>query len=248
VDDPRLAPILLYQDDHLLAVAKPAGDPVIPSGGGPREACLHGRLEAAIGARLWVVHRLDRDASGVMVFARHAEAHRALSQAFEHRRVEKHYVAYTFGALVPAEGRLDIALHEARRGKTRPAAAGEAGAREATTEYRIRRCWQRDEHRVSLVNLRPVTGRHHQLRVHLRALGAPILFDALYGRGIPRQVFADAPCARLALHARRLVLPAIGRMDSRPDDRLVIEAPIPPDLVSLGRWLNAGWRVEPESA
>jgi RluA family pseudouridine synthase len=230
-------PAIIYQDSDLIAVSKDSGEPVIPTGGGPRDACLHRRLEAQVGARLWVVHRLDREASGLVVFARSAEAHRALSMAFEHREVEKHYVAFALGALQAGSGDLDVALHDARRGKTRPAEPGEPGAREAVTHYVVRRRWRRGAHDVWLVNLRPLTGRRHQIRVHLRAAGAPILFDPLYGRALPGETFEGAPCSRLALHARRLVLKG-----------LLLEAPLAPDLVALGRWLNASWSVEPLSS
>ncbi len=249
---------VLYEDDDLVVVAKAPGELVVPASGGGREACLHHRLEAARGERLWVVHRLDRDASGVVVFARRADAHRTLCRLFEARQVRKHYVAFVAGRLPAAEGRLEVALAPARRGKMRPAChPDERGARRAVTEYRVRRRWRREGDLISLVNLETTTGRRHQIRVHLRAAGAPILFDALYGRGIPPTTTAGAPCRRLALHARRLYLPRPleGRghdtspgSASRPGRAtgvLRVEAPLPPDLVELGRWLNATWTVEP---
>jgi len=85
---------LLHEDAELIAVAKPAGIPVIPARGEPPEACLQHVVAAARGERLWVVHRIDRDTSGVVVFARTAEAHRMLNLAFEQREVEKRYRAY----------------------------------------------------------------------------------------------------------------------------------------------------------
>ena len=242
---------VIYADDALIGVAKAAGEPVIPLGAGPRDACLHRRLEAQRGERLWVVHRIDREASGVVVFARNPHAHRALSLAFEHRMVEKTYLAFAAGALAPPAGCFDAPLHAARKGRTRPAEAEEAGSREAVTDYLVRRRWRLGDRVVSLVELAPHQGRHHQLRVHLRSAGAPILFDPIYGRAIPREVMAGAPCARLALHALRLVLPQFGppelqaRAEVRPGERLVIEAPIAADLTALGEWLDAVWRVEP---
>ena len=87
---------------------------------------------------------------------------------------------------------------------------------------------------VSLLDAHPVTGRHHQIRVHLRSAGAPILFDPLYGKGLTPEALAGAPCARLALHSRRIDLPS-----PRGGGRVVVEAPLAPDLAALVEWLDA---------
>lgn len=227
---------ILHEDDDLVAVSKPAGMPVIPARGEPPGECLRRRLERQLGRRLLVVHRIDRDASGLVVFARGPGAHRAMSLAFEHRRVEKTYVAFVAGAPPADEGEIDAALHAARKGKTRPARSGEPGGQDALTGYRVLRRWHRDGSLVSLVEARPRTGRHHQIRVHLRSIGTPILFDPLYGRGLmPETLGNDTPCRRLALHARRLELP--GR-DGGP---VVLEAPLAGDLADLQEWLDRAW-------
>ena len=227
-------PVLLHQDHDLVAVAKPPGEPVIPARGEPVSACLQKRLEHALGRRLFVVHRIDRDASGVVVFALNPDAHRAASLAFEHRLVTKTYVAFVAGSLDPSHGRIETPLHGARKGKTRPARPGEPGAQPATTEYATRRRWSLGEATLSLVEAHPVTGRHHQIRVHLRSAGAPILFDPLYSRGLLPEALDAAPCDRLALHARRIDLPA-----PRGGGRVVVEAPLAPDLAALADWLDA---------
>ncbi len=226
--------MLLHQDHDLVAVAKLPGEPVIPARGEPVSACLQKRLERELGRRLFVVHRIDRDASGVVVFALNADAHRAVSLAFEHRQVTKSYVAFVAGSLDPARGRIDTPLHGARKGKTRPARPGEPGAQPATTEYATRRRWLLGAATVSLVEAHPVTGRHHQIRVHLRSAGAPILFDPLYGRGLVPEALAGVPCERLALHARRIDLPS-----PRGGGRVIVEAPLAPDLAALEEWLDA---------
>ncbi len=231
---PESAIVILHDDGALVAVAKPSGEPVIAARGEPPEACLQKRLERQLGRRVYVVHRIDKDASGVVVFALDADAHRAASLAFEHRDVRKHYLAYTAGELSPAAGRLDVPLHAARKGKTRPARPGEPGAQAAVTDYATSRRFRlSDEALVSLVEVRPQQGRHHQIRVHLRAAGTPILFDPLYGRGLMPSALAGAPCSRLALHALRLELPS-------PDGSgtLTIEAPLEPDLDALAGWLD----------
>src|SRR5579871_2909049 len=196
---------LLLDNVDCLAVNKPAGMTVIPARGEPPEASLQHRLQAQLGARLWVVHRIDRDTSGVVLFARNAEAHRELSMAFEERRVEKTYLAFVAGDL--RDGTIDVPLHAARKGKARPARANEPGAREAITDVRVLCRWAREEMHAALVEARPSTGRLHQIRVHLRYAGAPILFDPLYAPRAALEAFADAPCKRLALHAARVALP-----------------------------------------
>lgn len=224
---------VVHEDGEVLAVDKPAGLAVIPARDEPPEASLQRRLELSLGGRLWVVHRLDRDTSGVVAFARSAEAHRRLSLAFEHRLVSKAYLAFAAGALDPGQGRIEVALHAARRGRTRPASPGEPGSQPSATDYLVEREWSRAGRVVSLLEARPLTGRHHQIRVHLRFAGAPVLFDRVYG-GAPA-LLDGAPCRRLALHARRLVVP---RGDGT---RLVLEAPLPPDLLALSAWLDEGW-------
>ena len=226
-----LPPLVLLHEGHdLVAVAKPAGEPVIPARGESARDCVQHRLERQVGGRLWVVHRIDRDASGVVVFALNADAHRAVSLAFEHREVTKTYAAFVAGTVEPPRGRIEVPLHGARKGKTRPARPGEPGAQSATTEYVTRTRWDV----ASLLDAHPVTGRHHQIRVHLRSAGAPILFDPLYGKGLTPEALAGAPCARLALHSRRIDLPS-----PRGGGRVVVEAPLAPDLAALVEWLDA---------
>ncbi len=234
--EPAAIPVL-HSDDHLVAVAKPPGLAMIPARGEPPADSLHKRLERQLGQRLWVVHRLDRDASGLAIFARTAESHRELSLAFEHRRVAKRYVALVLGALAPPRGRIDRALHEARRGKMRPAEPGEDGAREAVTDYAVARSFASGTVTVSEVEARPLTGRQHQLRVHLRSAGAPILFDDVYGRAtLEQEALREAPVRRLALHALALELPG-------PAGPLSLECPLAADLQELLAWLERGFTV-----
>jgi RluA family pseudouridine synthase len=238
---PALPAEIVHRDDDVVAVNKPPGLPVIPARGEGEDACLWRRLEAALGERLWVIHRIDRDTSGLVVFARNAEAHRALSMAFERREVRKRYLAFAAGAL-PASGRIDVALHAARKGKARPALPGEAEAKPAVTEYRVVRSWRCGGQTVSLVEARPLTGRHHQIRVHLRSLEAPIVGDPLYGKRTRTGALAGAPCARLALHASGLDAPAVragAQGGAGGGARIVLEAPLAADLVALAAWLDA---------
>lgn len=238
---PALPLGFLYEDDALVVVDKPAGVPVIPAPGWPVATTVQARAAAAVGSRLWVVHRLDRETSGALAFARTAEAHRALSLAFEQRDVAKVYRALVVGVPAAPSGVIDVALHEARKGKSRPAAPGEAGAKAATTGYEVLRVWRQGAAAVALVETRPETGRHHQIRVHLRAIGTPILADAVYGRGF-RPVPEDHMCTRLALHASALNVPHPGGTR-----RVAVAAPWPTDLESVTAWLEAHWTAGPPS-
>jgi tRNA pseudouridine32 synthase / 23S rRNA pseudouridine746 synthase len=235
------APIpLLYEDAALVIVDKPAGLAVAPGSGWSAETCVQGRVAGQLGRRLWVVHRLDRDTSGALAFAGSAPAHRALSLAFEHRDVHKAYRALVAGVPVPAAGVIDLPLHQGRRGKTRPATADEAGAREASTAYRVLSVWRGHGQACSLVEALPHTGRHHQIRVHLRAIGTPVLGDGLYGRG--QSLAIAGPEASLALHASRLDVP-----HPAEPRRVVAEAVWPPRLATFTEWLDAHWTKEPAS-
>jgi RluA family pseudouridine synthase len=228
-------PALLHADDDVVAVAKPSGQAVIAARDEPRSLCLQKTLGSQLRRRLWVVHRIDRDASGVVLFALNADAHRALSLAFEHRQVVKTYLAFVAGSVEPPRGRIEVPLHAARRGKARPAVPGEPGPLPSATEYVTRKRWSA----ASLLEVHPLTGRHHQIRVHLRSLGAPILFDPLYGRGLMPEALAGAPCSRLALHAWRIDVPA-----PSGGGRLVVEAPLAEDLVALEDWLGGAFTTD----
>jgi RluA family pseudouridine synthase len=228
----------IHADSALLVVSKPPGIAVIPARGEPAEDSLQKRLELERGERLFVVHRIDRETSGLVVFARTAEAHRAACLAFERREVSKRYLAFVAGRLEPREGRIELALHPARRGRMRPAQPGETGGLEAVTGYRVLERWSGPAAAVSLVEAMPLTGRQHQIRVHLRSRQTPILRDPVYGLSTFEGPFADLPCPRLALHAFRLAMPLAtgGALD--------LEAPVPEDLLALKAWLNRSWSTE----
>ena len=214
---------ILVESPGWLAVDKPPGATVVPARGEDPERSLWRTLERSRGERLWVVHRIDRNTSGVVLFARDAPTHRALSSAFEGREVRKRYLGVTRGIPEPLSGTIDIALHAARKGKMRPAAPGEAGALIAATDYGVYRRWDTTEGPVALVEIRPRTGRQHQIRVHLRAIGTPLLVDPLYGG--PQ---AALGMERLALHAAALSFP-----DPVTGTDVTVEAPLAPDLRAL---------------
>lgn len=190
--NPPSAPVV-FEDERLVAVNKPAGQPAIPGRGDIGEA-LNKELERRLGVRLWVVHRLDREASGLMVFAKDAETHKALCADFESRRADKTYLAAVTG-VVAGEGRADAPLKEFGSGRTAPAPDG----RPSLTRWKV----SRPLRGATLLKVTPLTGRRHQIRAHLCASGHPLLGDPLYGPP-PRPV---GGAARLMLHALTLSLP-----------------------------------------
>lgn len=215
----------------LVAIDKPAGLLVIP-GRAPGDAgCARDLLAAQLGTRIWVCHRIDRDTSGVLVFATSAEAHRAANQAFEGAGVKKRYLALVEGR-VEAPLELDVALTEARKGRMRPVRPGEAG-KPSRTLVRPREIFSS----ATLVEAEPLTGRQHQIRVHLKAAGHPLLVDHQYGRKAPltaRELGGqgdEVVLERTPLHAESLEVPALG---------LAVTAPLPEDLRRCVELLRAG--------
>ena len=218
---------ILWSGPGLLAVDKPPGMAVIPGRDAARTT-LHAVLEAQLGRPLWIVHRLDRDTSGVLLLALDAASHRAASQAFESGRVEKRYRALVWPPLAAAV-KVEAALVPARRSRMRVARPGEAG-KAAMTELR-----PLETHPpVQLVEAVPLTGRTHQIRVHLRHAGSPLLVDPQYGRPEPITAAAlgrsggEVLLARTPLHASRLVLAAGEGLPA-----LDVTAPLPADMAAV---------------
>jgi tRNA pseudouridine32 synthase/23S rRNA pseudouridine746 synthase/23S rRNA pseudouridine955/2504/2580 synthase len=216
---------LLYTDGQLLVVDKPAGLLTIPGRGPEPGPDAHHLLEEQIRGKLWVVHRLDRNTSGALCFARTAELHRHLSMAFEHGRVSKRYLALVRGVPAPPSGVIDRALVPGRRGKMRPSAPGEEG-KASRTQYNVLERFGR----FAWIELSPETGRQHQIRVHLAAIGHPLAVDETYKSDLQLTTADlggegdDVVLARTPLHCSRLELPLPS------GNKLTVEAPLPTDL------------------
>ena len=191
---PPVGPLaILYQDHELLAVDKPAGLLSVPGKAPELADCLLRRVEGEFPSAL-LVHRLDRDTSGVMVFALSRHAQRHLGLQFEKRQVKKVYVAEVAGHL-EGTGVVNAPLIVDWPNRPKQKICWETG-KEAITEWRAKRSGA-----TSRVELRPRTGRSHQLRVHMQSLGHPILGDPFYAAEIqPKRV------ERLMLHAWKLSL------------------------------------------
>ena len=189
---------LVYQDDYSLVLNKPSGLLSVPGRGADKQDCLSARVQARFADAL-VVHRLDMATSGLLVVARGLDAQRALSAAFARRQVHKRYVADVTGLLPLHADWQTIDLPILVDWPNRPLRTIHPDGQPSQTRWR---CVSQDRQRqTSRLELEPLTGRSHQLRVHLLALGHPILGDALYA---PPAVRAMAP--RLALHASALGL------------------------------------------
>jgi tRNA pseudouridine32 synthase / 23S rRNA pseudouridine746 synthase len=198
---PALSEGLVYVDEHLLVLDKPAGLLAVPGRGEDKQDCLSARAQAMWPDAL-VVHRLDMATSGLFLMGRGLHMQRVLSRAFAERAVRKHYEAVVAGRLQEREGVIELPL--ARDWPNRPLQKVDTEhGRPSTTRWRV----LAHEGDTTRVALEPVTGRSHQLRVHLQAIGHPIVGDPLYA---PPPVQAGA--ARLLLHARALELmhPATG--------------------------------------
>jgi 23S rRNA pseudouridine955/2504/2580 synthase/23S rRNA pseudouridine1911/1915/1917 synthase len=226
-----LKPDILYEDDGLVAVNKPSGVLTLPDRFDTALDSLKGILSGRY-TDVFTVHRLDRDTSGLILFAKTAESQRYHSRLFEERGVEKTYLGLVSGRPVEMEGTVDQPIAENPRHPGRMMVDRKGKA--SVTHYRVLETLGRH----SWLSFRIETGRTHQIRVHMRHLGHPIACDPIYGSPDPillssvkRNFKPSSPdgeerplLARLALHAWRL---SFTGMDGRPMD---LEAPLPKDL------------------
>lgn len=187
---------IVYQDDSLLVIDKPAGLLSVPGRGPDKADCLAARVQARFADAL-VVHRLDMSTSGLLLFARGAQMQSELSRLFRERQIGKRYIAVVHGLLAEDAGEVELPLIVDWPNRPLQKVDFEIG-KHSLTRYRL---LDRDEAQdLSRVELEPVTGRSHQLRVHMAALGHPILGDDLYGGP------AFSRAERLLLHATDLRL------------------------------------------
>jgi len=239
VDESRVEPEageldILHEDEHLIVIDKPAGLVVHPGAGRSTGTLVHRLVArypeiASVGGsgRPGIVHRLDKDTTGVILIARTAAAYQALGEAFALRRLDKRYLAIVYGTPSPTEGRIERPLgrHPTRRMEMTVRADG----RPAITEYRLLGSMAG----ISLLQLGLTTGRTHQIRVHLKSHGHPLIGDPIYGearwKALPpavRRPLRTFP--RPALHAWR-----IGLSHPVSGEEIAFEAAPPTDLTAL---------------
>ena len=224
---------VVYEDEDLLVVDKPAGLVTHPAPGHPGGTLVNALLarEGSFGgiagvARPGIVHRLDRDTSGLIMVAKHDAAQAYLMAQLKARRVKKTYLALVGGSVAAAVGRIEAPVGRDPKHRTKMAVV--ADGRPATTGYRVRErfaAW-------TLLELDLVTGRTHQIRVHLASIGHPVAGDPVYATGLVRR--GPEGLGRLFLHAWRLELAA------RSGERLIrVSAPLPPELEGVLEGLRA---------
>jgi 23S rRNA pseudouridine1911/1915/1917 synthase len=237
---------IVYEDSRIIAVNKAAGVAVIADRWDKNRDRLDRLVALSLGGgSLWTVHRIDRDTSGLVLFARDAESHRSLSLAFEGRRVEKRYIAVVHGR--PAWKETDCDLPLAPNGNKRGLTIiDKFQGKKSLSLFRF----LGGAGNYSLLEAEPRTGRTHQIRVHLAALGHPIVCDSLYGsdkpvflssfkpgwRGDP---FEERPLLeRLGLHAAELTLPDRAGDPAAAAGPLRLHAPLPRDMAALIRQME----------
>jgi 23S rRNA pseudouridine1911/1915/1917 synthase len=239
---PQVLPLdIRYEDAHVIVIDKPAGLVVHPAPGNPDRTLVNALLAhcgaslAGIGGvrRPGIVHRLDKDTSGLMVAAKTDEAHQKLAADFAARRIERAYQAFVWGVPVAAQGEIAAAIGRSPVNRKKMAVV-KKGGKAAVTRWRVVR---RFGAVAALVECRLATGRTHQIRVHLAAEGYPLIGDPTYGRRAPANLPAAARAAaeftRQALHAGRLGFthPATGAA-------LLFESELPGDMAALKRALE----------
>ena len=235
---------ILFEDAHLIVIDKPAGMVVHPAPGNPEGTLVNALLAhcgsslAGIGGvrRPGIVHRLDKDTSGLLVAAKTETVHQALSRDFALRRIERAYSAVVWGVLLPASGEISGNIGRSTVNRKKMAVVGESRGKPAVTRYRVeRRFGPEGDWRAALLECKLLTGRTHQIRVHLAHSGHPLIGDPVYGTRAGRMMARSGPIGamicrfpRQALHARLLgfVHPATG-------ERLDFQSPLPADMQGL---------------
>jgi 23S rRNA pseudouridine1911/1915/1917 synthase len=218
---------IAYEDEHLVVVDKPAGIVVHPAPGHASGTLVHGLLAHDVAGgdeeRPGIVHRLDRDTSGLIVVARSDEAHRRLQALVRRRALARHYLALVVGRPRSRTGRIEAPIGRDRRDPVRRSLDTDA-PREAITHFELVELFPRH----ALLEVKLDTGRTHQIRVHLAAIGLPVAGDPLYGR--PHELGLE----RQFLHAAQLAFehPFTG-------EPLEVESPLPEDLQAAARMAAA---------
>ncbi len=242
---------ILFEDAHILVLDKPAGMVVHPSAGHDSGTLVHALIAhcgdslAGIGGekRPGIVHRLDKDTSGVMIIAKHDVAHQRLGEQFKAHgrdgRMQRIYHAFVWGNPIPVSGSVNAALARSPHNRLKMAVSKHPQARQAITHYR--RLAQDAAEKISLVECRLETGRTHQIRVHMSHLGFPVIADTVYGPGMRTKIETLEPdlqaavsaLPRQALHAKEL-----GFEHPESGESMHFTTPLPADMALIAGFLR----------
>ena len=211
----EIKPDIIYEDEHLLAINKPSGLVVHPAPGHYNDTLLNGLVKYANGNfPVFLVHRLDKDTSGIMLVAKSEIAKHSLSRQFQNRTIEKVYLAVVAGKMAAGSGIIDASLNRSRKNRLKIAVAP---GRNAQTRFVVKQ----ETDKYSFLEVYPLTGRTHQIRAHLSFIKRPILGDQIYGGG---------PYKRLMLHAYRITFqhPITGKT-------MTLAGPVPPEFKKFAK-------------
>ena len=228
---------VVFEDAHLIVIDKPAGLVVHPAPGHPSGTLVNALLHHCAGSlsgiggerRPGIVHRIDKDTSGLMVAAKSDLAHRGLAALFKAHDIDRHYLAIVDGVPMPLAGTVDAAVGRAPNDRKKMAVVAEGKGKHAITHYATRQSLKQ----AALVDCTLETGRTHQVRVHMAHLGHPLIGDPLYGRTPKKNMAAERKAfSRQALHAA-----VLGFIHPLTAEKLRFESPIPADMQELLRAL-----------
>ncbi|WP_420605663.1 RluA family pseudouridine synthase [Novosphingopyxis sp.] len=229
---------VVFEDAHLIVIDKPAGLVVHPAPGHPGGTLVNALLFHCAGSlsgiggekRPGIVHRIDKDTSGLMVAAKSDLAHRGLAALFKAHDIDRHYLAITDGVPMPLAGKVDAPLGRAPTDRKKMAVVEPGQGKEAVTHYAVRQGLRS----AALVDCTLETGRTHQVRVHMAHIGHPLIGDPLYGRRPKKSMAAERKAfSRQALHAA-----VLGFIHPITAQKLRFESPIPSDMQELFRALR----------
>jgi RluA family pseudouridine synthase len=222
---------ILYEDTHIIAIDKPSGIPVIPERWDKIKLNLYEYLNNYYkpSKKIFIVHRIDRDCSGVILFAKSKEAHRSLCIQFENKKVQKQYIAIVEGLVSEKSATIDLPIAQRKKGPIR-SIIKETG-KPSQTYYEVLESFKFH----SLLSIIPYTGRPNQIRLHLSAIGHPILLDPLYNKKSSKLINENGNLiiSRLALHAHKISF-------SHPITNVImeLEAPTPSDMLNAISFLR----------
>lgn len=223
---------IVYKDNYVIGINKPAGLITIPNSFTPKEATLLGMIEKYFNQKIYVLHRLDKDTSGIIIFARGKESHRFLSLEFEHKRMKKVYQGIVEGKLKQKEGKIEGGIVKDEKDFSKMKLS--ENANKAETTFKVLELFKN----YTLIEILPLTGKRHQIRLHLNKLGHPLAIDPAYGRETPIYLSEMKRFYKLKKETeekpiiKRVPLHAIMLEFTHPISRtkIAITAPLPKDI------------------